>query len=202
MRFIIAGLFSLVCVPMASADIILAFDAADLSVMSNGANQQFNVDLLATHSGPEPNTLSGFTLDIADPGFGLTISNPASSPFAWSLGGPTVTFFGDVYSIGAAGFTNNTLTANGTTTLATVTFNLDSSVTSQVFPLDLTIRDAARDLFTDISSEFSATDSNFTVMNAGAAAVPEPSTYGMLLAGSMIFGASRLRERKKAKVSV
>jgi hypothetical protein len=178
----------------ADADIIIAFDPDDLTVLSSGLNQSFAVDLQITHDGPGENTISGFTVDITDPGVGLTITNPTTSPFVWNFAGPETTFGGGVYSIGASSFTNNTIPADSTVTLATVMFNLDDSISDHVFPLDLSLRDATRDFFSDISNEVTVTDSSFTVQD-GSSAVPEPSMRLALVIGILLIGMRiRLRE--------
>lgn len=170
----------------AEAGLIFEFDPADLSAVSTGSNQSFAVDLLIENTDAVPASLSGFTIDVLDPGVGLTISEPATSSYVFDLGAPSVAYFDGKYGIGAFGSTGNVIPV-GISTLVTVQFNLDGSITDHVFPLDLTVTEAFEDLFTPIVGA-QATDSSFEV--TAAAAVPEPSTCLLFftgIAGCAIF---------------
>ena len=162
----------------AFGDFLLGFDPDQLTVVSNGSEQVFSVDVIAIHDGQGANTISGFTLDVGDTGTDLTLTGPATSPFTWSLGPPSIVRHqsGD-YSIGAAHFSNHALNFNDVDILATVQFVLPAHVENAVIPLDLSIRDANRDGFFDISSEVGAIQGQQFVVNA----IPEPSGGILLL---------------------
>lgn len=179
---------------MLKADLILSFAEKDLTVKSNGQDQSFTVGINVSHDGIGDFSLSGFTLEVKNPGFGLIITEPASSPYDWDFG-PSVSQKGNGdFEIGALDTQDFDFLDGGTTLLASVTFELDKSVISKTFDLDLTVTEAVRGGFNDVLSEVSATDGMFVVTSS---AVPEPGSIVLcgilLLVTCVAIAVQRLR---------
>jgi len=175
------SILSCLAVSTCQGAITIQFAPSQTTVQSNGSNQTFTIDLLITHDGSaDLSTFSGITVDMPDLGTNLVLGNGQEVDFDYPAGAQVKRSSNtNRYSFGASSTTQNyDITQGATKSLMTVDFLLDGSVTSGTFNLDLSLRDAQRDLanngtLTDTSSEVTVISGLFEV--SSAVAVPEPS---------------------------
>jgi PEP-CTERM motif len=181
-----------------NAGFTLSIDPADLNfVPGNHA-----VDVLITHDGVGPSTLSSYT---------MRFGNPANASLGADPAGVVVSGATPVLAVGTASFnaannqvantnlsTNATVPFGGSTTLFSLNLNLGSAAS---YILGVDFRNAQRDgaLGPNITSEFfspnsATTDFTFTLNNVSA--VPEPSSL-MTGVGLALIGVIRYRRRRK-----
>ncbi len=172
--FILSLLVGCMTWSAAEADLVLQFDPSQTSIVSNGADQFVDVDLLLTFSGSGANEISGFTIFVQDPdpGTALTIPGPVTSNLDWSVGLGVIdqTVGSNRYVITGANADNQSIPSDNV--LATVRFQVEGSVVDGSYPLDLTISNVtggSLGSITDITSQVSAVNGSFTVSrNSGA----------------------------------
>ncbi|TWT82988.1 hypothetical protein CA13_44510 [Planctomycetes bacterium CA13] len=191
---LLVALASFICVGSADAAFVVKFDPNMTTIVSNGTTQTVSVDLLIDYMDDgNPNTLSAYTFNITDPGTGLTFTNPLAADYAWDFG-PSLSMdlAGDSQVLSSNFSSGNFVVPEGSTrSLMTLDFVVDGSVIDQTFPLNLSVLNASRNLFTDIESEFSFDAGQFVVTS-----VPEPSTASVLALG---VGLCTLRRRKRSR---
>lgn len=195
--FILSLLVGCMTWSAAEADLVLQFDPSQTSIVSNGADQFVDVDLLLTFSGSGANEISGFTIFVQDPdpGTALTIPGPVTSNLDWSVGLGVIdqTVGSNRYVITGANADNQSIPSDNV--LATVRFQVEGSVVDGSYPLDLTISNVtggSLGSITDITSQVSAVNGSFTV-----SAIPEPSGFLFLCLACGLGCAPRLLRRSR-----
>jgi len=193
------GIFLIAGSQQANGAFVVEFDSSQTTVVSNGSEQTFTIDLLITHDGIGDSTFSGITLSLADPGSNLTLSNAANVDFAYPSGAKLMKSMNkNLYYIEGSSTTNFDVTTSATKKFMSIDFTVDASIVSHVFNLDMTLIDAKRgNIMGSLTDSDVSVQSGFFTVMSNASAVPEPSSL-LLLSVLVGSGLLSMRQRKNA----
>jgi hypothetical protein len=192
-------LFALLVVLLAHAsvvraDIILAFDPADLTVVSTGADQDIEIDLLVRNDGTVPLDFSGITL-------AYTVDNPPLTPLAGVRASDFTFAIAPAQSVtsptggsfSASNIATNVMVTDTFQKLGSLQFELAGSFIGTT-PLSLNFTNASE----GFGNPLDASDFNLPVSTiVTVTAVPEPSTmaYGWIV---VLAGVAAWRKQRRA----
>ena len=189
------------------ADAALILSVQSATGVAGTSGNTFDIDLINT--GPTALTIGGFTFGIAtaNPNISFTDANTATAmPYIFagdSLLGPDLTGPTSGQSLTASDASlsglGTTVTAGTTLGLGHILFDVLSSATNGMFPVNLEVSPATS--LTDPNGAPVPVDTlvagEITITGGAAAAVPEPSSMLLFFAGAFLVAGFRLRSLTK-----
>lgn len=157
-----------------SADLVIAFAPADLTVTSTGADQTIGIDLLVRNDGTTPLDFSGITLNYSVNNPPLTpLAGDRTSDFAFTFGPSQSVIGSDGGSFSASSVGANIPVSNTFQKLGSLQFTLAGSFLGTT-PIALTFVNATDGIATNLdSSDFTLPASTQLTVSA----IPEPSGF-------------------------